>query len=84
MTLLITDATIARQHSERMDLFKIVIYGLNSQTDGHKFEIYDESDVLVHSGQASSQENARIEANRFVDSWVSDPIETYYRAIPSQ
>lgn len=68
---------------ERMSLFKVVIYGFSSQVGGYKYEISDQSNEMIHSGSASTLEEARIEANRFVDSWVSDPIETYYRAIPN-
>lgn len=84
MTLLIPDATIAMRQNERIGLFKVVIYGFSSQVGGYKYEISDQANEVIHTSSASTLEEARIEANRFVDSWVSDPIETYYRAIPSQ
>lgn len=77
-----TDTATTKNKNWRMMEFKITIYGFSTGDNGYKFEVHNnETNELVHSGVEHSAEASEIEAVRFVDAYVAQPIKVLYRTV---
>lgn len=64
--------------------FEVRIYGPSSQWTGFKWEVINPEDnnKLMEEGYEFTEGEARIQANRFVDTYNPQPLAVYRRIVP--